>query len=102
MPSDLLRGVGHTRSGIVATAVGIGTLLEVVISRGTESLQTHRWREVDSNCRSHLRARGLAFEQRPHRRFIDVVDRQALTGVEQLMRHRLAHRTDAEISGFHA
>ena len=44
----------------------------------------------------------LALEQRLHRRFINVVDCQAVARVEQLVRHRLAHCANAEISGFHA
>jgi hypothetical protein len=28
----------------------------MVLSRGTGSLKTPRWREEDSNCRSHFRA----------------------------------------------
>ena len=40
-------------------------------------------------------------EQRPHRRLVDVVDRQGVAGVEQLVRHWLAHGADAQISCFH-
>jgi hypothetical protein len=64
---------------------------------GSETKMIHNGREV-------LWRRGsprLAFEQRPHRRSVDVVNRQAMPGIEQLVRHRLAHGAEAQISRFH-
>jgi hypothetical protein len=53
--------------------------------------------ETNTISRRSARSCGdaAAFEQRPHRPLVDVIDRQAVAGIEQLVRHRLAHGAEA-------